>query len=403
MVGAGQAGLAVSHLLAERGIEHVMLERARAGHRWRSERWDSLRFQFPNWCLELPGWHYEGSDPDGFAHHDEIADVIESYGRHLREYLREGTPVTEVRREGQEWSVATPTGGITCRSVVLATGPFQEPVISPLAAGVPEGISQLHSRDYRNPSALPAGAVLVVGGGGSGTQIAEELCEAGRVVHLAASTHRWVPRRYRGRDATWWLLGTGALDRPLSELPEHRPPPSLLVTGVGGGHDMNLRRLHAAGVRVHGSLREIEGGVAVFQDNAEAIASAADEACAQFLAAADAHAERLNLDLPAAQPRRFAEALPARTSLDLHAAGVSSVIWCTGYRLAYAWVKAPFLDERGVPRQERGITPCEGLYVLGLHWMHTVQSGLFFGVERDAAHLVDHIARRMLSGPPRPH
>jgi putative flavoprotein involved in K+ transport len=391
VIGGGQAGLAMSWHLHDRDVDHVVLERGVVAQRWRTERWDSLRFQFPNWSLELPGWRYDGSDPDGFAHYGEVAEVVERYAAPLRAAIRQNTGVTAVRPEPDDsgWTVSTPDATLRCRAVVVATGPFQTPVIPALAAELSSQAIQLHSRDYRNPDQLGDGATLVVGSGGSGSQIAEELCDAGRQVHLAVSAHRWVPRRYRGRDALWWLLALGALDRPVTDLPDRRPPPSLLVTGVGGGHDMNLRQLHDRGVQLHGSLLGAADSRVTFADNAETVAAAADEACAQILRSADEYAARHRLDLPAPSPGRPATPIAARTQLDLQAADVRSVVWCTGYRPDFSWVQAPCFDMRGLPWQTRGVTTSPGLYFLGLHWMHTIKSGLFFGVGDDAAHLAD--------------
>lgn len=253
IVGGGQAGLAMSRELHDQGVEHVVLERGRVGQSWRTERWDSLAFQFPNWSLQLPGWRYDGPDPDDFAGHGEIAATLDAYAAPLRSVLREHTEVTDARPAdaGSGWLITTADGTLRCRSLIVATGPFQHPSVPPsLADAVPTDVTQLHSSHYRNPDQLPPGPVLVVGSGGSGSQIAEELCEAGRRVHLAISRHRRVPRRHRGRDATWWLLALGVLDRPLADVPDGRPPPSLLVTGVGGGHDMDVRALRAQGVQL---------------------------------------------------------------------------------------------------------------------------------------------------------
>jgi putative flavoprotein involved in K+ transport len=394
VIGAGQAGLAMSWQLRERGQEHVVLERGRIGERWRSERWDSLAFQFPNWALSLAGFAYDGPDPDGFSHHTEVLARIERYAALQSAPVRENTQVLSVAPAGSDdgWIVITGGGMLACRAVVVATGPFQEPLVPGLASRLPLDIFQVHSSRYRNPDQLPPGGVLVVGSGGSGAQIAEELLEAGRRVHLAVNRYRRVPRRYRGRDVLWWLLALGVMDRTKADWPDGRMPPTVLVTGVRGGHDLDLWRLRANGAVLLGRLLAIEGDLAVFGDDAGAVATAADGTRKDFVATADAYAARYGLDLPPeeAEPATR-ERIQTVPQLDLGAEDITSVVWCTGYRLDFGWIDAPFLDSQGAPVQDRGVTRLRGLYTLGLHWMHTFKSGVFFGVGDDAAHIADHI------------
>ena len=392
VVGGGQAGLVMSWHLQERGVDHVVLERAQVGERWRTERWDSLMFQFTNGQMNLPGYPYDGPDPGGFAHHTEVLSRIERYRTHIAAPVREQTEVERVASRSEGWEVHTSAGPIRARAVVSATGPFQRPHLPAVAGALAGGVFQVHASSYRNPEQLPAGGVLVVGGGASGFQIAEELLEAGRPVHLSVSRHRRMPRRYRGHDLFWWLSRWDVLGRTRDQWPDGRMPPSLVVTGVGGGHDVDVRQLRADGAVVLGRLLDAEGHRLTFSDDAETILAAADAVHDDFVVRAEEEVARLGLELPP-DDRRLAPRTPVPSvpELDLRAAGVTSVVWCTGYEHDLSWIDAPVLDSAGEPIQVRGVTPAPGFYFLGLHWMHTLGSGLLSGVTNDAAVLADHI------------
>ncbi len=399
VVGAGQAGLAVSWHLRERGVEHVVLERGRVGERWRTERWDSLMFQFPSSVLSLPGMPYDGEDPHGFAPYGGVVDLIQRYAELYDAPVRERVDVASVRPVDGGWTVLTSDGEIRARAVVAATGPFQAPVVPPVASGLASTTTQVHASTYRNPDQLPPGGVLVVGTGASGAQIAEELLAAGRRVHLSVSRHRRIPRRYRGRDVFWWLERMGWLDRTRADWPEGRMPPSLVVTGVGGGHDVDVRRLQADGAVLVGRLLQVDGSLARFADDAGALLDAADAAYAGFVAAAEEHAESQGLALPSHDAEQLPAApVPAVPELDLATERIASVVWCTGYRLDLGWISVPVVDQRGEAVQQRGVTPFPGLYLVGLHWMHTFKSGTFLGVGEDAAYLADRIGA-FIGGP----
>ena len=257
VVGGGQAGLVASHALTERGVDHVVLERARVAERWRSERWDSLRFQFPNTVLGLPGMPYDGPDPDGFAHYRDVLRWVERYAVEVGAPVRDQTAVVSLEPRSGGWLVATDQGVINCRAVVLATGPFQRPRVPAVSADLPDSAHQVHSADYRRADLLPEGAVLVVGSGASGAQIAEDLLAAGRTTYLCVSRHRRVPRRFLGRDVFTWLVEIGLMDRTRADWVDGRMPPTVLVTGVGGGHDLNLRDLEEQGATLLGTLRGV--------------------------------------------------------------------------------------------------------------------------------------------------
>jgi len=289
VVGGGQAGLVMSWHLTQRGVDHVVLERARVGERWRSERWDSLMFQFTSDRLSLPGLPYDGPDPDGFAHHTEVLDRIERFHRLVDAPVREQTDVARLAPHLDEWELTTSGGPVRARAVVSATGPFQRARIPRLAASLAKDVFQVHATGYRNPDQLPSGGVLVVGAGASGLQIAEELLGSGRAVHLAVSRHRRMPRRYRGHDLFWWLERWGFLQRTRDEWPDGRMPPSLVVTGVGGGHDVDVRRLRADGAVVHGHLVAVDGARLVFAEDAEPLVAAADGVHDDFVEIGRAH------------------------------------------------------------------------------------------------------------------
>ena len=400
IVGGGQAGLALSYHLRALGREHVVLERGRVAERWRSERWDSLTFQFPSWSIELPGHAYRGGDPEGFAPRDEVIRFLDEYRDRIKAPLRTGVTVRAVRRKAgsPRLLVETDDGGYEAAHVVAATGPYQEPVRPPAAAALPADIVQVHSSRYRNPGALPPGATLVVGSGASGCQIVEDLLGAGRTVYLSVGRHRRVPRRYRGRDVFWWIREMGALDQTIAERPDARQTPNPLVTGVDGGHDIDLRDYADRGVVLLGHLRAAVDGRLHFDDDVDAQLAKGDEGMAAFWKSADEYARRVGLerapegtDASAPPPaRRFASAL----QLDPRAAGVTSVVWATGFRADFGWIHLPTFDAAGEPLHRRGVSACPGLYFLGLPWLHKLKSSVLCGVGEDAQHLAERIAAR---------
>jgi len=395
IVGGGHAGLALSYHLGRLGRPHVILERGRVAERWRSERWDSLMFQFPNWSLRLPGQDYSGDDPDGFATRDEVIAFIERYRALVAAPVRTGVRVDRVRPVDGGFRLETSEGDVDATNVVVATGPYQEPILPVVRQALPLGVVQMHASGYRNPAQLPPGAVLVVGSGASGCQIVEDLLAAGRTVYLSVGRHRRYPRRYRGRDMFWWMERIGALDQTLEERPDARERPNPLVTGVGGGHDIDLRDYAAAGVTLLGHLRAVTGSRLYLADDLEPLLAAGDESVGVFTRAVDAYIARAGLATPAEPPPPPASPRTAPApirELDLAASGITSVVWATGFRRDFGWIDAPVFDERGEPIHRRGVTGCEGLYFLGLPWLHKLKSSVLCGVGDDAAHLADHIA-----------
>lgn len=409
IIGAGQSGLVMSRQLRDAGHAHVVLERNRIAERWRSERWDSLRFQYPNWSLRLPGKTYAGSEPDAYAHHADIIRFLTDYAEQIAAPVREGVAVTRLSAgDGGSYLLETSVGPLVARNVVLATGPFQSAFVPDLAKGLPVDMLQLDAAAYRNPHALPPGAVLVVGSGASGCQIADELNAAGRRVYLSASRHRRVPRRYRGRDMIWWFERMGRFDVTIESFPRGRYPPSTVVTGVGGGYDVDLRQLARDGVCLLGRVTAIVENKVMLGDDLTAILDGADQAFAAFITAAEALAERPEIAadlLPSPSPAPAPEqqnvpasvplhALADLTQLDLAEVGIGSVIWATGHQFDLRWVDLPVFDAVGRPDQVRGVTACAGLYFVGLHWMHTFKSGQLSYVAEDAAHVARHLLQR---------
>jgi putative flavoprotein involved in K+ transport len=397
VVGAGQAGVAISEHLGSSGVPHLVLERGRIAERWRSERWDSLVANGPAWHDRFPGMEFADVDADGFASKEQVADYFVAYAEKLGSPVRCGVEVTSVRKNpGHPGFVAQTADGevISSRFVVAATGPFQRPVIPPV---VPEdaGPLQLHSSGYRNPDQLPEGAVLVVGAGSSGVQIADELRASGREVYLSVGPHERPPRSYRGRDFCWWLgvLGLWDLDTP----PEGAAHVTIAVSGAHGGHTVDFRRLAEQGITLVGMTTTYAEGVIGFAgDLADNIAHG-DANLVGLLDAADAYVEANGLDLPEDPGAREIGALPAAAtdplgSLDLAAAGVSTIVWATGFATDYSWLQVDgAVDERGRPSHRRGVSLAPGVYFLGLPWLSRRGSSFIWGVWHDAKYVADHI------------
>ena len=395
VIGGGQAGLALSWHLSQRGCEHLILERARVGERWHSQRWDSLCFQFPNWAIELPGHPpYSGGPPDDFAHRSEVWRFLEGYAAAICAPVRCGVEVTALRRDDarpSRFRLVTPQGELRARNVVVAMGPYQRARIPPQHRGLPPEVVQVHAGDYRNPQLLPDGAVLVIGSGASGCQITDELIEAGRRTYLSVGRHQRVPRRYRGRDAFWWRRELGLLDQTAAEVPSERRFSPPLVTGVHGGYDVDLRQSAAQGLLLLGHLQGSSEGRLQFVDDLGAHLRDGDRSLQEFLAMVDAHVERTGLDAEP-EPHRAAAPIPpvatSPTQLDVRADRIGSVIWATGYRFDFDWIELPeIFDAAEAPIHARGVTAIPGLYFLGLPWLHKRKSTFLGGVGEDAAYL----------------
>lgn len=396
IVGGGQAGLAMSEHLSNFGVPHLVLERHRIAERWRSERWDSLVANGPAWHDRFPGMEFPGIDPDDFAPKEMIADYFVAYADKIAAPVRCGVEVTAVRRNAGRpgFRVDTSDGAIEADRVVAATGPFQRPVIPAVIPG-DAGISQTHSSAYRNPDQLPAGAVLVVGAGSSGVQIADELLRAGRRVYLSVGPHDRPPRSYRGRDFVWWLGVLGKWDAAALEPgTEHV---TIAVSGARGGQTVDFRRLAARGVTLVGRTESFENGVVRFAADLADNLARGDANYLSVLDEADAYIVRNGIDLPEEPESRRIGADPQCVTdpvLELNPAeaGITSIIWATGFDVDYGWLKVDAVDEAGRPQHQRGISNEPGIYFLGLPWQTRRASSFIWGVWHDARFVADHIA-----------
>jgi putative flavoprotein involved in K+ transport len=408
VIGAGQAGLAVSHELTRAGIAHVVLERARIGQTWR-RHWDSFSLVTPNWSVQLPGHRYDGDDPDGFMLRDEVVSYLARYAAGFEAPVREGVDVTSLRpgRDGR-FILETSGGRLTARNVVVCTGAYQRPHRPDAAATLPTDLVAIDVDDYRNPPSLPPGPVLIVGSGQSGCQIAEELHESGREVFLACGRTSWLPRRLAHHDAFWWMLETGFLDTPLSALPSPaaRLEGNRQATGRGGGHDLHLRTLHRSGVTLLGHLLGAHHHRARFAPDLLATVAWGDQQYAYFTDMIRTLAVKRGMapsHLPAPEPLR----IDPPEQLNLR--GFGAVVFASGFRPDYrSWVHIPgAFDHLGFPIQHDGAsTVISGLYFLGVHYLRKRKSSFLIGVGEDAAIVADRIvagmtpARRDGSAPP---
>ena len=397
IVGAGQAGLAMSASLNERGVDHVVLERGRLAERWRSQRWDSLRVLTPNWMTRLPGAPAV-ADPDGFMTKDELVSFFERYAASFGCPVVEGVEVRAVRRSSGRFAVETNRGCLEADNVVVATGFAAEPRIPAVADRLDPRIHQIHSAHYKRPEALPPGGVLVVGAGASGIQIASELRRAGRDVWLSTGRHARAVRRYRGRDLWWWLEAMGTLEDTVDEVRDvqaSRSTPSLGLSGADGGQDIDLGRLQRSGVRVTGRLMDAAKTKIAFADDLDSNVSAAERRLRRLLDRVDAFAEgRPGSALDAPSRPVPARVQAAASELDLVEAGVRTVVWCTGFRRDYSWLHLPVVDGSGELIQQRGVMPVDGAYVLGMRFMWRRGSHFIDGVGTDAEYVADRIHER---------
>ena len=398
IVGGGQAGIAMSEHLSHYGIDHVILERNRIAERWRSERWDTLVANGPAWHDRFPTLAFN-SDPNGFPNKQEIADYFERYAQHIKAPVRCNVNVENVRRiPGQaKFEITTNEGVLESKNLVAATGPFQTPVIPKLLPdSLPElpELKQLHSRDYKNPEQLPNGAVLVIGAGSSGTQIADELNRSGRTVFLSVGAHDRPPRSYRGRDFVWWLGVLGKWDA--ATVDPGTAHVTIAVSGARGGATVDFRRLAHEGITLTGMSTSYERGVLSFASDLAQNIQNGDKNYLSLLDEADAYVERLGLTLPEEPDARKFPSEPTcllnpLQELDLLEHNVSSIIWATGYKGDYDWLNLDVFEEDGRPKHQRGVTAEPGFYFLGLPWQSRRGSAFIWGVWHDAKHLADQI------------
>ncbi len=399
VIGGGQAGLSVAACLQRRGIRPVVLERHRIGHAWQQQRWDSFCLVTPNWQCRLPDFPYDGSDPEGFMGRSEIVAYLRRFAAQIQPDVREGVSVSRLLRHGRGYRLFTSEGELEADQVVVATGGYHRPRRHPQAERLPTTLLQLDARQYRNPEQLPAGAVLVVGSGQSGAQIAEDLHLAGRRVHLSVGSAPRSPRRYRGKDVVDWLDRMGYYAMPIGE---HADPRAVrgktnhYLTGRDGGREIDLRQRALQGMVLHGRLLELGGDHIRFADDLTSNLDQADAVYSRIRTSIDSWISREGIEAPEepAYSPCWEPAPGHPTHLNLGDEGLAAVIWCTGYSSDFGWIDVPVFDGSGAPAHERGISPSPGLYFLGLPWLHTWGSGRFCGIGEDADYLAEAIRLR---------
>ncbi len=396
VVGGGQAGIALSEHLGKNDVPHLVLEKNRTAEAWRTGRWDALVANGPAWHDRFPNLDFNGDDPDAFVTKDRVAEYLVEYAEMVGAPIREGVEVLNAERlPGMGgFRVETSQGEIEAKRIVAATGAFQHPVIPPI---VPEaaGVEQLHSFYYKNPGQLPEGAVMVVGAGSSGAQIADELNRAGRKVLLSVGPHDRPPRRYRGRDFVWWLGVLGLWD--MAAMKPGTEHVTISVSGAYGGHTMDFRRLAAEGVTLVGLTQGYDNGKLSFADDLQKNVAAGDANYLEMLDAADAYVDRTGLNLPEEPEARQAWPDPdcltnPLQSIDFAKEGISTLIWATGFRQDFSWIKADAFDEKGAPIHQRGVSVEPDIYFLGLPWQSRRGSTFLWGVWHDAKYIADQIA-----------
>jgi putative flavoprotein involved in K+ transport len=401
VIGGGQAGLAMSRYLSDSGVDHVVLERGRVGERWRSERWDSLRLLTPNWQSRLPGFRYTGPDPDGYMSMPEVVGHLDRYARSFSAPVEEGTSVLAVEASRSGYRVTTDRGAWESPSVVIATGHCDTPLVPAMSRRLPSDVVQVVPSRYRNPGQLPGGGVLVVGASATGVQLADEIHASGRPVTLAVGRHTRLPRVYRGRDILWWLDAMGIFDESAEDVFDvaiSRSQPSLQLVGRPDRATLDLPSLQKRGVRLVGRASTAEGDRVSFADDLVAQTVAADARLARLVQRIDIFAARTGLDAEVGPPEPFQPFFwpeEAPTEIDLRDEGIRTVVWATGFRRLYPWLKVPALGAGGEIRHEGGVTPLPGLYAIGLYFLRRRKSSFIDGVGRDALDLTAHLAAHL--------
>lgn len=395
IIGGGQAGLATSFCLKQRGHEHVVFERAPwAADSWRN-RWDSFTLVTPNWMTDLPGAPYQGADPNGFMDRDEIIAYMEAYSHRFKLPIRYGTWVTRVESADAGFLVRTDQGEFTAKNIIIAVGFYQQQKTPDFSINCPARINQIHSSEYKNPGILPEGPVLVVGSAQSGSQIAEELNENGRKVYLSVSTTGRFPRRYRGLDAAVWMERMGYFNRTVDQLPssQARFAASAHGTGKDGGHTINLHQFVRDGIVLLGRVQQIENNFAYLAPDLKQNLAKADQFEYEFVQEIDHYIQKNGLDYPQETLPNLDDGFKQEEMLDfdLQSADIRTIIWATGYKFDFSWVKLPVFDNIGLPVHKRGATEWPGLYFIGMPFLHSGKSGLLYGAAEDAAYIASAI------------
>jgi putative flavoprotein involved in K+ transport len=408
VIGAGHSGLAMSHALSLRSIDHVVIERGEVANSWRTERWDSLRLLTPNWMSRLPGYHYDGDDPDGYMAVDQVVDFVAGYAVRVAAPVITHTAVTQVTPAIGGYRVSTSRGDWLCRAAVLASGAFNVPVIPRIAEGVPPAVTQLTARDYRNPSQLDNGPVLVVGASATGLQLAQEIRQSGRPVTLAAGEHVRMPRVYRGRDVQWWMLASGALDQRIEDTDDAlraRRVPSPQLVGTPERVTLDLNALQAQGVEIVGRLAGVRDGKALFSGSLRNVCSLADLKMNRMLDAFDEWAvcNGVAADVEAAERYPATHVTPSPRLGCKLGEEVKTIVWAAGFKPDYSWLHVPVFDRRGNLKHDRGIVDSPGLYALGLPYLRRRKSSFIHGAEDDVRELSAHLGGYLELTAPRYH
>ena len=397
IIGAGHSGLAMSRELAQRAVEHVVLERGEVANAWRTERWDSLRLLTPNWLCRLPGWHYQGADPDGYMRAGEVAEFIARYAAAMSAPVLAQTAVTRVEPHEHGYHVATDRGDWRCRAVILASGAFNRPLLPRAAESVPPDVQQLSARTYRNPAQLAHGGVLVVGGSATGVQLAQEIQRSGRQVTLALGEHVRLPRIYRGRDIQWWMLASGLLDQRIEEVDDPiraRRVPSPQLIGSPERATLDVNALRAEGIEIVGRLAAVRERRALFSGSLRNVCALADLKMNRLLDLID---QWIADNSPAREvdpAERFAPtAVGDSPRLQLEFGGdIRTVVWATGLGADHSWLNVPVFDRQGALKHDGGVVDAPGLYVMGLPFLRRRKSSFMHGAEDDARELSAHLA-----------
>ncbi len=395
VVGGGQAGLAMSRCLTDRAIDHLVLERGEVANSWRTERWDSLRLLTPNWMTRLPGFGYEGDEPDAYMTASETTELIDRYRRSFDAPVLTHTTVTGVFQVPHGFNIETDDGTVAARAVVVATGANGTPSVPAISAHVPRHLQQVHTMHYRRPEQMAAGGVLVVGASASGVQIAEELRQSGRDVTIAVGDHVRLPRTYRGHDIHWWMDALGLLDErytDVEDLARARRLPSAQLVGTAERRSLGLHELQQAGVRLAGRLAGATDRGAQFSGSLANYLRSADLKQQRLLDRIDDFAASARLDTHILEPDRpEATAIPAAVT-EIRWAEFESVIWATGYRPDYPWLDPALLDRRGRIAHDGGLMRQPGMYLLGQPFLRRRSSSFIYGLEQDAVELAQHVA-----------
>lgn len=397
IVGGGQAGLSVSYYLKERNCDHIVFEKHKIGYAWQEKRWDSFCLVTPNWQCQLPGFPYPGDDPKGFMKKEEIVNYVRQFAASFQPPIREGVEVLKLKKnEAQDiFELTTTIGDYTADCVVVASGSYHKPKIPNIAVRLPETIQQIHSSEYKNPESLSDRAVLIVGTGQSGCQIAEDLHLAGKTVHLCVGSAPRSPRRYRGKDVVEWLDMMGYYDLSINEHPDQekvRSKANHYLTGRDGGREIDLRKFALEGMQLHGRLKNIQGQSLEFENNLKINLDRADSVAESIKKTIDNYIQKQGIEAPTDTPYTPVwEPHCELLTLDYQQANIGTIIWCTGYNSDFRWIEIPVFDGKGYPGHDRGVTTVPGLYFLGLPWLYTWGSGRFSGIARDARYISDRI------------